>query len=106
MQEIDLILDKPQEINFAPVNELQEILQNVRTILTTYKFSVPLDREFGISATFLDEAQPRAIALLSSEIAEAINLYEPRAKLREINFNGDSDGRFYPVIRVRLNLNE
>lgn len=104
MREIDLILDKPQEINFAPVNEVQEILQNVRTILTTYKFSVPLDREFGISAIFLDEAQTRATAILSSEIAEAINLYEPRAKLREINFTGNSDGKFYPVIKVRLNI--
>ena len=34
-------------IDFAPATKIEEILQNVRTILGTVKFSVPLDREFG-----------------------------------------------------------
>ena len=34
-------------IEIMPQTEAAEIIQNVRTILLTQKFSVPLDREFG-----------------------------------------------------------
>ena len=103
MQEFDLLLNLPQEIDFNPPDLTREILQNVRTILTTYKYSVPMDRDLGISATFLDEAQPRAIALLTSEMTDALAKYEPRAKLREIRIESNSDGKFYPRVKIRLN---
>ena len=104
MQEFDLLLNLPQEIDFNPPDTVREILQNVRTILTTYKYSVPLDRDLGISATFLDEPQPRAIALLTSEMTDALAKYEPRAKLREVRIESDNNGKFYPRIKIRLNI--
>ena len=104
MQEFDLLLNLPQEIDFNPPDTVREILQNVRTILTTYKYSVPMDRDLGISAAFLDEAQPRAIALLTSEMTDALTKYEPRAKLREVRIESNSDGKFYPRVKIRLNI--
>lgn len=48
------VLASQQEINFAPENLIEEVAQNVRTICTTTKYSVPLDRLFGVEAVMLD----------------------------------------------------
>lgn len=90
-------------INFAPKNELLEILQNVRTILSTPKFSVPLDRDFGIDISLLDKPIPVAKAKLSSEIILVIKKYEPRVKVTKITFEGDIDGKLKPKVQVMIN---
>lgn len=90
-------------INFAPENELLEILQNVRTILSTPKFSVPLDRDFGIDIGLLDKPIPVAKARLSSEIILVIKKYEPRVKVTKITFEGDIDGKLKPKVQVMIN---
>mgnify|MGYP001779583270 FL=1 len=89
-------------IDFAPENELLEVLQNVRTILSTAKFSVPLDRDFGIDASLLDKPILEAKAKISSEIILAIKKYEPRVKVEEITFFGDMDGKLQPKVQVSI----
>ena len=42
------------EIDFAPDNTIEEVLQNLRTILGTMKGEIPLDRNFGISGNVVD----------------------------------------------------
>ena len=46
---LDIAAKEIKEINLQPENEIEEIIQNVSTILTTRKGSVPLDRGFGIN---------------------------------------------------------
>ena len=41
-------------INFAPVTIAEEVMQNVRMIISTIKYSVPMDREFGIDGAVVD----------------------------------------------------
>ena len=36
------------KVNFLPATELEEIMQNVKTILTTAKGEARLDRDFGL----------------------------------------------------------
>ena len=48
-----LTLDK--NVDFSPAAEVEEIFQNVRTILTTPKGTVPLLRDFGFSFEHLDK---------------------------------------------------
>ena len=62
------------QINFAPKTVVEEVLQNVRCILRTTKFSVPLDRDLGIDAEPLDMPEPpnsTASVLSSSEYVPA-----------------------------------
>lgn len=80
-----------------------EVLQNVRTILTTPKYSVPLDREFGISTAMLDAPLPVAQAKLTAEIIATINRYEPRVKVTKVTYECNaSDGVLRPKVRVRI----
>ena len=88
-------------IQFAPENELEEIFQNVRTILSTPKGSVPLDREIGIDLSY-----PVAEAKLTTEIIAAVKRYEPRVSITAISFTGDADGKLKPVVEVRINGTE
>lgn len=90
-------------VDFAPSSEVAEILQNVRTILTTPKYSVPLNREFGAAATWLDDPLPAAQARLTAEIVMAVQQWEPRVKVTQVTFEGDAqEGILRPKVRVRL----
>ena len=99
--EVD-ILAKLDEIDFAPADVLTEVIQNIRTICTTVKYSVPLDRNFGLSAVMLDAPTPKAMATLQAEIIAAIHKYEPRAHVTRVSFDGDMDGKLIPKVRCRI----
>jgi phage baseplate assembly protein W len=91
-----------EAIDFAPKNIVVEIMQNVRTIFTTMKYSVPLDRLFGVEAAMLDKPMPKAMAALQAEIIAAIHRYEPRCQVTEVSFDGDLDGRLVPRVRIEI----
>lgn len=99
MNELNILIGAENEIDFAPASLEREIMQNIRTIFSTSKYSVPLDREFGLNAVMLDEPQNLARALLMNEIAESIEKYEPRVKVTSIEFTGDNTGLTKPLIR-------
>lgn len=90
-------------LNLAPVTLAEEVLQNVRMIISTVKYSVPMDREFGIDGTVVDRPINIAKAHLSNEIFRAVRRYEPRAEIASIDFEGDESGRLIPKITVRIN---
>lgn len=91
-----------ERINFAPSTLQEEVIQNVKTLLTTMKYTVPLDRNFGIMANAVDEPMPVAMAKLSSDIIDAINQYEPRCRVTQIFFDGDDDGKLTPRVRIEI----
>lgn len=97
--EITGTLDK---VNFAPSTIEEEVIQNIKTLISTMIYTVPLDRNFGIIANALDEPMPVAMAKLSSDIVDAISRYEPRAKVTQISFDGDIDGRLIPRLRIEI----
>ncbi len=98
-----MIFGKPQEIDFAPASVVEEVMQNVRTLLCTKKFSVPLDRALGLDFSALDRPLPHAMAGLRVEIIEAIRKHEPRAVVKRVDFDGDGiDGRLVPKVTVTI----
>ncbi len=97
-----VVFGVPSDVDFAPSTVVEEVLQNVRTILCTARWSVPLDREFGLDASMLDRPTPDAMAALSSEIYTKIRKYEPRCHIVRIAFDGDLDGRLVPKVTVRV----
>ena len=101
MSEYELFLT-PVQVNFAPENEVIEILQNVVTICMTQKYSVPMDREFGVDAQFLDEAVSKLRAKFKGEVVRAVKKFEPRARVTAIDFTTDLNGKVIPRIKVRI----
>ncbi len=97
------VMQEVGAIDFAPSSRTAEILQNVRTVLTTLKKSVPMDREFGISGEVIDLPIASAQARLTSEIVAEVNKYEPRAQVIGVFYQGDGEeGVLTPIVKVRL----
>lgn len=83
---------------------MTEILQNVRTILSTVRGTVPLDRVFGVDQGLLDSPLPAARARLTGEIIAAVGKYEPRAEVVEVIYDGDGlEGKLTPKVRIKVN---
>ena len=101
--EIDILTAEPDKINFAPSDVYEEISQNVKTICTTPKYSVPMDRNFGVDTSFLDRPTPKAMAQIQAEIVQAIRKYEPRCKVTKISFEGNIDGKLNLKVRIAIN---
>ena len=94
----------PKDIVFGTTGVV-EVLQNVRTIISTRKGTVPLDRDFGISFDFLDTPIDTVRGLIQTEIFMALRKYEPRAELREITWDMEPmAGRVVPKVSVNVRL--
>ncbi len=87
-------------IDFAPASLAAELNQNLYTILSTAQGTVVLNREFGLDIAVLDEAPTVAEAMITSQIYELVEQYEPRAVIQQVSFETDHDsGRLIPNIR-------
>ena len=90
------------DIDFGAIGK-NEIFQNIKYIILTEYFSVPLDREFGMDYSMVDRPMRIAEAILSQEVAMKITLYEPRAQFREINYRENwLDGKLNPDVKVAI----
>lgn len=81
--EIDLQNSAPLIIG---ATGMDAILQNIRMIIMTFCHSIPLDRAFAHRARPLDSPAPLATARLTGEIIKAIEKYEPRVKVRKLDW--------------------
>lgn len=92
-----------EKINLAPEDTTEEVLQNVAVILSTPKFSVPLERGLGLAQRFLDKPISAAQSILISEVLEAIEEFEPRAEVENVTFElGDRPGTLIPIVEVKI----
>ena len=95
--------ESPYKINLAPETTQEEILQNVAVILSTPKFSVPLDRGLGMAQRFLDKPIQAAQSIMVSEVLEAIEQYEPRVQVDNVTFElGKRHGALIPIVEVSI----
>lgn len=101
--ELDLLVGSLDAVDFAPQTQALEIIQNCQTILSTTKFSVPLDRDFGVDANYVDAPLLSAKAKAESEIFAALKKYEPRVTVKQITWNADIEGVLRAKVKVVIN---
>lgn len=90
-------------VDFAPESATAEVLQNVRTILNTRVGTVPLARDFGISWEHVDMPMPVAQSIMQGVVIDAIEEFEPRARVEKVTFDGDgADGILRPTVIVSI----
>ncbi|MFW5497758.1 MULTISPECIES: GPW/gp25 family protein [unclassified Maridesulfovibrio] len=104
---MELIVDttKPAPLVIGETG-VAEILQNVRIILSTIRGTVPFDRLFGLTITYIDKPIPEAMAEFRGDAIQTVQKYEPRVSVTSVDFKAKPDeamdGRLYPVVRVRI----
>lgn len=59
-------------------------------------------RSFGLDENIVDMPVNSASAKIRSEIILAVKKYEPRAKITDINFEADTDGKL--AVRIKFKL--
>lgn len=77
-----------------------EISNTLKTIFTTPQGTVPFDRNFGVDMSILDEPVNLAQGKLIVEFTRKVQLYEPRVKVKEVNFVTDDNNNLVPKVRV------
>ncbi len=85
---------------------MEALLQNIRTIVLTSVYSVPLDRSFAHLNALVDSPSPTETTRLAGQLTEAIEKYEPRVAVERIAFrqtpSEGMEGRLRPVITFSL----
>lgn len=94
----------PSKINLFPANELEEIFQNVTTIVTTSINTIPLFRSFGVDQSYIDSPTPVMQARAVADITTAIETFEPRVIVESIGFEPSEliQGQVKPVITISV----
>ena len=92
-----------QAINFSPATETEEILQNVRTIISTVRGQVMLNRSFGISGAALDRPVREAQQAMTADIITEVARREPRATITSVRWDGTAaEGALNPSVEVSI----
>lgn len=94
---MSLFLDGDSE-GFTP-EEFEDIKECLETLLSIRAGSQPLDRDLGIDYEQI-VGFPLDVAknMLSLEIIEKVERYEPRVEVSSVSFTGDTDGQLVPHI--------
>ncbi len=83
----------------------KSVRQNIEMILSTKQGSVPMYREFGLPMEFVDRPVSIIEPMIVAEITEAIDKFEPRAKVLNVEIEEESPGRIIPIVEVEI-INE
>lgn len=96
-------VDLDKAIVWMPETELEEVLQNVRMIVGVHRSEIPMDRSFGIDPDIVDAPIQAIRTVLAAELSEAIEKYEPRARLKSVNIEVDDiEGTLNPIITISI----
>lgn len=98
-------INPAKKISWQPESEVAEVLQNVATLLGTMIYTVPYDRNLGLTSTFLDNPTPVTRAQLIANVVALLREREPRAEVIEVRFKEDQqEGVLIPTVRVSVNV--
>ncbi|MCH5195951.1 MAG: GPW/gp25 family protein [Oscillospiraceae bacterium] len=87
---------------FQQTDTVKSVLQNIALLLNTKKGTVPMYREFGLAMNFVDKPIDVAETIAFSEITAAVEEFEPRAKVKNVTFEKDANGRMATVVEVEI----
>lgn len=78
------------------------VLQNIALLLNTKRGTVPMYRDFGLPMEFVDKPIDVAENLAYVEISDALEEFEPRAKLEDVYFDKTANGKMTITVEVSV----
>nr|WP_145402953.1 GPW/gp25 family protein [Paenibacillus xylanexedens] len=94
--------DTPLQFGLSGV---EEVKQNIRTIIKTIMGTCPMHRSFGIDPIIIDMPTPAAAALLEVASLSAIEQFEPRADVTNMVVHVQ-ENKLVPVVYFSLREEE
>lgn len=90
-----------QDIDLAPKNAHQEVIQNIAVILDLIQKSCPMFRDGGLPGELLGRPMPVVENILIGSIYDQIEEFEPRAILAAVTFEQNAlTGAMIPIIEL------
>lgn len=94
------------KIDYMPKTPVAEVLQNGRTILSTFAGTVPLMREFAQDWSLIDKKSTEVTNILMNKLVPLFNKYEPRLRLKNLEIKlkegKETNGSFYITAGVEV----
>lgn len=78
------------------------VLQNIALLLNTKRGTVPMYRDFGLPMEFVDKPIDVAENMAYVEISDALEEFEPRAKLEDVYFEKTANGKMSITVEVNI----
>lgn len=102
----EIVIDSTTALGVLPWRKLgrkDRIVQNIHNILSTYKYEVAYNREFGLTPDIIDQPLDVAKDLIAEDLRYNINSYEPRANLVSVDVQGiDADGSVVAIVKIEI----
>lgn len=76
------ISSENNKINYAPKNQVEDVIRNVEMILRVYKEEQPLNRDFAFDSDLIDKNINVVENRITTDLLKSLRKYEPRAILR------------------------
>ena len=90
-----------ENIDLAPANAHQEVIQNIAVILDLVQKSCPMFRDGGLPGELYGRPLNVVESILVGEIYDQIEEFEPRAILAGITFEKDNlTGQIIPIVEL------
>ncbi len=102
---MDVTINSREEYGgtFLENDTVKSVVQNIALLLNTRKGTVPMYREFGLPMEFIDKPTDIAETMAVLEISEAVEEFEPRAKLKDLTITKTEEGAMAVIVEVTIN---
>lgn len=92
-------------LSLAPSTKAEEIIQQIYTLVSTVRGTVPCYRDYGVDSTYLHRPINVAKTLYASAIVSAIKQYVPDVTVDRVTFSDDAEhsSTLIPILEVSFN---
>lgn len=99
---MNYIISTDDSINWV-AKGTERILQNVRNLISTYRYELPYARTIGLSFDLVDMPLNKVIPKIVADIYDLISEWEPRAEVEDVTVDGmDASGNLRLKVVVSI----
>ena len=98
--------DEPVKLSLMENDIERSVAQNIALLISTKQGTCVGYREYGLPMRYLNKPFPVAETLIVSEISAAIEEFEPRASVLNIEVLEETDELGKPIVAVEVEIDE
>ncbi len=81
-------------------NRVEDLNRRLTLLITTPVGTMPLEREFGMTQTFLDSPSEAAKAMFTAELTEKVAIYIPEIHVASVDWVAGEHGSIIPKVVI------
>lgn len=94
--------DMPPDYTLCENSTAASVLQNIALLVATKQGTIPCYREFGLPMRFIGLPEKLASTVAAQEVIDAVERFEPRAKLNAVNTEYGDGGKMIIILEVSI----